>query len=353
MIYTTESFYGKIRKRATPVLIGAALLFLGVGLAGCGGGDVEATQKAVEASQDAAEARLQALEARLAERSAELDDLQTKLEERVAGLDRRAEELDALAASLEDRQAQLERRSSQLAARAAEAEDAEARLAREREALAEERAEIDRDADRLAEEQAAAERAERERLRSQPPAVFVEAVVPAGTVFEAEVENSLSSASSRVGESFRARLAHDLLTADGTVAAPAGSELVGTVTEAVPLKKIGGQARLAVRFERLTLPSGRSTGVDASFYGIHDESQRDAATISGGAAAGAVIGRILAGKREGRDTFLGALLGAAAGTVIAARSGEEVEIPEGTILTLELDQPLETMVPWKSRYREP
>ena len=50
----------------------------------------------------------------------------------------------------------------------------------------------------------------------------------------------------------------------------------------------------------------------------------------------------LFGKKDrGRGTVIGAIIGAAAGAVLASRNGEEVVIPEGTRIDLELDGEVE------------
>jgi hypothetical protein len=166
--------------------------------------------------------------------------------------------------------------------------------------------------------------------------------VPAGSQIEVEFTRRLASNTSSPGDSFRARVSEDLMQ-DGVVAIPAGSEILGEVTDAVPLKRVGGQARLALRFTDLVLPSGRTVPIDASFVQEgRNETRRAAATIGGVAAGGAILGRILSkGSRSGGGV-LGAILGAAAGTAIASKTpGEEVIIPEGSVVSLRLDGAVE------------
>ena len=51
--------------------------------------------------------------------------------------------------------------------------------------------------------------------------------------------------------------------------------------------------------------------------------------------------------------MIGALVGAAAGAVIAARTpAEQVVVPQGTALGLRLDQPVEVRVRWPGAERE-
>jgi len=174
------------------------------------------------------------------------------------------------------------------------------------------------------------------REERQPP---VPVKVPAGTTFEVEFTEGLASNASTVGETFRARVIADLRL-DGAIAIPAGSEVLGVVTDAVGARRIGGKARLTVEFTDLVLPSGSTLPLHASFLEEgKSRAGRDAATIGGSTAGGALLGRILG--NGGRGTILGALVGAAVGTAIASKTaGEEVVIPEGSVISLELVQPL-------------
>jgi outer membrane lipoprotein SlyB len=158
---------------------------------------------------------------------------------------------------------------------------------------------------------------------------------------EIELLEGLSSQTSEPGDIFRARVSSDVST-DGAVGIPAGAEVVGVVTEAVPLGKVGGRAKLGLKFTDLVLPNGRTVPIDASLVQQGaNETRKDAATIGGAAAGGAILGRVLSKKDRGRGTVIGAIIGAAAGAVLASRNGEEVVIPEGTRLDLKLDYEVE------------
>ena len=172
------------------------------------------------------------------------------------------------------------------------------------------------------------------------PQPEVPVTVPAGAAFEVELTQELASNTSSVGQTFRSRLVSDVRL-DGMIAIPAGSEVLGVVTEAVGARRIGGHARLTVKFTDLVLPSGSTVPLRASFLEEgKSRAGRDAATIGGSTAGGALLGRIL--SSSGRGTVLGALVGAAVGTAIAAKAaGEEVVIPEGSVVKLKLDAPLD------------
>jgi hypothetical protein len=163
--------------------------------------------------------------------------------------------------------------------------------------------------------------------------------VPAGTSISAEVTNGASSATAQVGDSVSARISENVY-AGGELAIPAGSLVTGTVTDVQGLRRVGGRARLAVRFDNVELPNGTRAPIYAAWSVTgRNETGRDAATIGGSAAGGAVLGRVLSrGRRSDERTAQGAAVGAVIGTVIAARnqSGGEVQLPAGTKVDLTL-----------------
>jgi hypothetical protein len=175
-----------------------------------------------------------------------------------------------------------------------------------------------------------------------PPAPPAPVTVPAGTQLDIQLSRALSSKTNKAGDTFRAQIQQALYDGDQLVI-PAGAEIVGEVTQAEPLrKKFGGKAVLSLRFTDLVLPSGETVPIHASLRQEgENKGKSDAAAIGGATAGGAILGHILGGG-GGKGTLIGAILGAAAGAVIAARHpGEEVVIPEGTVLGIVFDQPAE------------
>lgn len=175
---------------------------------------------------------------------------------------------------------------------------------------------------------------------SQQPtrAATVMRSVPAGQELEVVLLDDLSSAISKAGDSFRASVSQNVV-ADGGVAIPSGSVLRGTVVEAVPLNpKIGGRAKLVLDFDRLELPSGETVPLNATFEQLgKSETKKDAATIAGATAGGAILGRVLKDDDRKKGTLIGAVVGAATGTAIAAKTqGQEVQMVSGTAVTLKL-----------------
>jgi len=179
----------------------------------------------------------------------------------------------------------------------------------------------------------------------EPESEPVMATVAQGTELAVMFLDGVSSAASVVGDTFRVRVTEDVIQ-DSIPVIPAGSVITGTVLEAVSLKKIGGKAKLALEFNRLELTSGRTVLIDASFASEgKSETKKDAATIGGAAAGGALLGRLVGNDDKKKSALIGAIVGAAAGTAVAAKTeGEEVELPTGTEIVLVLNGPATIMV---------
>lgn len=284
-------------------------------------------QEDVTASDDA---ELEARERELAARQAELEARERRLRE-------------------QERETRAEARPAAPAAprREERVEPAERPAAREPEPAVEEavvREEPARDEEPRAAEPEA--EPEPEPAAERLPALITTATIPSGTTLDVEFIETVASDTHREGDTFRVRVANDVRE-EGHVVIPAGSEILGQVTEAAPVqRKIGGRARLALAFTDLVLPSGTRVPIQASFVQQgRSETGRDAATIGGAAAGGAILGRVLKKGDRSKGGTIGAIIGAAAGAVIASRTpGQEVIFNQGTVVSLKLDDPLEVRV---------
>lgn len=162
--------------------------------------------------------------------------------------------------------------------------------------------------------------------------------VPARTILAVELDKTLSSHTSQAGESFRAFLSQDVV-ADGQIALPRDAIVLGRVTEAKPAKKVGGRARLSLEFYSIQLPNGQQVPLDVVFAAAgRSQTTKDAAIIGGSTVGGAVIGHAV---DKGEGTAIGAIVGGLAGAAVANETkAKPVVVNSGTILTLELSQPL-------------
>jgi hypothetical protein len=159
-------------------------------------------------------------------------------------------------------------------------------------------------------------------------------VVPEGATLSLVLETAMSSETSRAGDRVVAKLAEDVSVGE-TVVVPAGSEIRGRVTQAVPSGRVKTRARLAFDFDTLVLHGKEhAIGTRAIDITAGDTHKKDAVTIGIGAGAGAIVGAIAKG---GKGAAVGTLIGGAAGTgVVLANTGKEVELGAGSRVTVRL-----------------
>lgn len=166
-----------------------------------------------------------------------------------------------------------------------------------------------------------------------PPSRSVLVTVPARTMLVVELDKTLSSHTSQVGENFRAFLTQDVAVG-GRTALPADSIVLGRVTEAKPAKKVGGRARLSLEFYSIQLPNGKQVPIEVAFAEAgKSQTTKDAAIIGGSTLGGAVIGHAV---NKGEGTAIGAIVGGLAGAAVANETrAKPVVVNSGTLLTLE------------------
>lgn len=179
-------------------------------------------------------------------------------------------------------------------------------------------------------------------------------IVPPGTVLALKMDTALNSRTAKAGDRFTATVIKDV-TVNNQVVIPSGSRVEGHVTAAVPARRMSRAGTIAVDFDRLILPDGRSYAVDGNLTStdpnekqkIDEESRisggsskkRSIVFIGGGAGVGAVIGVIAGG---GKGAAVGAGVGAAAGTAaVLLAKGHEAVVQPGAEFGLELVRRLE------------
>ena len=167
--------------------------------------------------------------------------------------------------------------------------------------------------------------------------------IPAGTLIPTVMQVTLSTRTHQAGDTFHLRVSEEILAADGMVLVPEGTRLEGRVTDARRSTDSDEDALLSVVFETLLL-DGVRIPLDAVVAETELETSsaasdtRTAITVVTGAAAGAVLGRILGG--DTRSAIQGAAVGAlgGAGVAFVTRDGHAV-IREGTRVVVQLESP--------------
>ena len=168
---------------------------------------------------------------------------------------------------------------------------------------------------------------------------LVEVVVPSSSVVGLHVVTSTTSETARVEDRVEARVTRDVL-ADGRVAIPAGTRVIGDVTLVERGGKMKDKARLGVRFHTLVLANGNQIPFrsDAIFREGSSPGAESARKIGGAAAGGAILGAIIGGAK---GAAIGGAAGAAGGSaVVMAGDRNPATLPAGTIVTVRLSSPV-------------
>ena len=172
---------------------------------------------------------------------------------------------------------------------------------------------------------------------------FEEVTVPADAVIGLKLETSLSSDTARVEDRVEARVARDV-RADGRVAIPAGSRVLGSVSVVDRGGKMRERARLGVRFHTVILADGTEVPLQTETVLREGESpgNASAAKVGGGAIGGAILGAILGG---GKGAAIGAGVGAGAGTAAVMAGGRRAaQIQSGSPMTVKVLSPVTVAV---------
>jgi hypothetical protein len=172
---------------------------------------------------------------------------------------------------------------------------------------------------------------------STTPAVSGSQVeVPSGTEIDVRLTNALNSGTAQVEDRFEGTTLVDL-NINGRTVIPAGSVMRGVVTAVDPATRTNRTAKMTVSFDQVTI-NGRAYPIRGTVTqtiqgeGIKGEAGR----IATGAGVGAVLGGILGGVK---GAILGTVIGG--GGITAATEGKEVELPQGSVLRVRLDSPVQ------------
>ncbi|MGB7069184.1 MAG: LysM peptidoglycan-binding domain-containing protein [Pyrinomonadaceae bacterium] len=175
--------------------------------------------------------------------------------------------------------------------------------------------------------------------------------VESGTKIHARLNDTLSSKTAKVGDSFTANVTEPVYSTTGVVVMPAGSSVIGRVDTATPAKKGGNPGSIDVSFNQVKLPNGYTRSINGSLTDLNtDDAKSDAEGtasgdkmkhrkiifIGGGGAGGAVLGAAIGG---GKGALIGGIIGAAGGFLGERYTkGEEAEVKSGTEFGVYLNQ---------------
>jgi len=189
--------------------------------------------------------------------------------------------------------------------------------------------------------------------RAQTASPTMAATVPNGTRFLVRLEDELSTRKHKVNKKFKAHTLEPLQTTDGTILPP-GADVRGHISR-IESAGLTGRARLWLTFDEIRTSEGKLPLVAdvVSVPGDHSvrpgeskegeieartsKGRRDIEAAAAGAAVGAVVG---ATAKGGKGAGVGAAVGAATGFLVSSGIGQELDLPKGTKLELELERPL-------------
>ncbi len=162
--------------------------------------------------------------------------------------------------------------------------------------------------------------------------------VPAGTAIRVSLDHSVSSASSREGDTFSATVA-DPVVVDGKTVIPSGAHAQGMLINAHGSGRLSGRAAVQLALTSVEVNGSRyevnTTSVGRVSSG---HKKRNWGWIGGGAAGGALIGALAGG---GKGALIGGPVGAGGGLAVAAITGKKhTGFHSGQELAFRLTEPI-------------
>lgn len=189
---------------------------------------------------------------------------------------------------------------------------------------------------------------------------------PAGLVMPVTLQTSISTQVAQSGDMIQASLAQAVNLGESQI--PAGSTLIGNITDAKAGGFLGRSGMLGIKFNRLRTPDGVETPISAHIVGgigkytdvgsdgsdqfkgetwktkVGQGAIRGAVGAGTGAALGTAIGAIAGrgGAGAGRGAWSGAAIGGGLGVAqsLIMRKGRDVTIPSGMAMQVQLDAPV-------------
>jgi len=182
------------------------------------------------------------------------------------------------------------------------------------------------------------------RPPAPPPARAATRSLSAGSKLDVAANDTISSRTSKVGETFTAHVVADVKNAAGQVVIPAGAVVNGRITDVKPAPNPKTPGTLTLAVTSVTV-GGNTYPIDAavdSIETIHKGrgvTTGDAAKVGVGAAAGAILGRVIGGNSKG--TVIGGVVGGIAGAGVASSTKDsDIVLPAGAHIIVRLTKEL-------------
>jgi len=176
--------------------------------------------------------------------------------------------------------------------------------------------------------------------------------LPAGTVLNVKLDNTLTTFSSKNGDPFSGRLTQPVML-DGKTVIPIGATVQGRVTMVSEPRRISGKPTIAMFPETLVLPSGEHYMLNAALLDtsvhqgtdVNSEGQfkgkgynnKDLIEIGAGTGGGMAMGGLIGG---GKGVLIGGAVGATVTVAHWLVKKNSASLPAGSVLVMELSRPL-------------
>ncbi|HEV2233810.1 MAG TPA: hypothetical protein VGV68_10450 [Terriglobia bacterium] len=174
-----------------------------------------------------------------------------------------------------------------------------------------------------------------QKVTHSSPTTFT---IPEGSPINVRLDDSISTARNRSGDTFRATLNQPIRLREGGVV-PRGARVTGEVLEARPSGHLKTPAELSVALTSIEV-GGNTYRISTSSYSRVGQSHKkhDLKWIGGSAAGGALLGALIG---HGKGAAIGALAGGGGGTAAAYATGKkDIVLPSETPLHFVLRQPI-------------
>jgi len=156
-----------------------------------------------------------------------------------------------------------------------------------------------------------------------------------GTEFFVRLEEPLSSKTARPEDRFEATVFQPVRVGR-TTAIPAGTRVRGIVRDVEPAHRPSKGGKLDLAFDALYLGRAR---LDLRASVISMDQDPGKVGTAGKAGIGAVLGGVIGGLFGGKNGAIAGTILGGSGAVVGTK-GDEVNLPEGTLIRVRLDRPL-------------
>ena len=159
-------------------------------------------------------------------------------------------------------------------------------------------------------------------------------LLPSQTVVSGTLEQTINSRNAQVGDPFVLDVQPPFPADDNRYQGAKVYGHVSTVNRAGGMHKAG----LVLAFDRLTLVDGTTAALQGQVLSVDTQGNKANSTAKtiAGAVAGMIVGNYI-GKHIGTD--VGGAIGGAGGAILAANSGQNIQVNQGSTVSLKTTAP--------------